>query len=691
MIARLLYLLVVLYSLYGVSSVAQQIQWQQTNGPFGGDIHCFCRHENTLFCGTNNGIYLSNDNGSSWSLCGLEQLSVFALCQSGTIIVAGVHSKRYNDATTGIYRSSNNGATWKHIIYTGSSPDININALVASNSILYAGSDTKGLYRSTNDGLNWENTRSLPINALIAKANELYFSSDDSGVFRSTDNGDTWNRDFYQWYAQPLTADSITVLVGQEYSKDYYSGGINRSDNGGPWYEINPELFGKQNITAVAIKGELLLAATDTNGIYRSTDDGLSWNRLGLKQVFINSIYFDGDTILLGTGSGIYKSTDWGDSWNSAIVGIIATSITAIATNEQFVFAATEHQGIFRSSDNGNSWKEINNTIPLVPISALVAKGTTIMAAFGANGVYSSNDEGNSWNKSLDTTITILANNSTTFWAANDYVLYRSTDSGAHWIRGDKDGIFSNNKPIGSVLATDEMVFAGGRNLYLSFDKGDHWLQSTYEYYNEWIASLVISDNILYALWGSDILRSLTKGYTWEKVGGEGFNDFFSNLKVTSIAASGTTVIASAVGSDSGIFISNDTGATWGKSSVGLRHKNITVITPANNIFYCGTENGGVYKSSAPTRVTHEVSRNQDRVDISPNPVDNKLFIHYFMHTKPVSISLFNILGTRVFQQLLNSQTESQAFDVEDLQSGSYLLTLETGNEILTKKILIAR
>src|SRR5690349_9481699 len=85
------------------STQAQTLQWQQTNGPYGGDATCFAQSNTTIFVGTwGGGVYRTTNNGNSWiqENNGLTFIYMRALCVSGTSILA---------ATTdgGIYRSTN--------------------------------------------------------------------------------------------------------------------------------------------------------------------------------------------------------------------------------------------------------------------------------------------------------------------------------------------------------------------------------------------------------------------------------------------------------------------------------------------------------------------------------------------------------------------------------------------------------
>lgn len=42
-------------------------QWQETNGPYGGNIFCIATNGTNIFAGTYNGVFFSTNNGSSWT------------------------------------------------------------------------------------------------------------------------------------------------------------------------------------------------------------------------------------------------------------------------------------------------------------------------------------------------------------------------------------------------------------------------------------------------------------------------------------------------------------------------------------------------------------------------------------------------------------------------------------------------
>ncbi|MFI5264870.1 MAG: WD40/YVTN/BNR-like repeat-containing protein, partial [Candidatus Kapaibacterium sp.] len=137
------------------------------------------------------------------------------------------------------------------------------------------------------------------------------------------------------------------------------------------------------------------------NGVWRSTDDGISWTSLGLsKTQYIAKIIVDptdkniiyvcapGTQALSGTAAdsnrGVYKSTDFGATWTQSLLIRIGKSKTStpvpvidlvmnpsdhtdlVASSwQQFTFSviASPFTGLWRSRDAGLSWYRID-TLP---------------------------------------------------------------------------------------------------------------------------------------------------------------------------------------------------------------------------------------------------------------------------------------------------------------------------------------
>jgi hypothetical protein len=112
---------------------------------------------------------------------------VFSIVTKGQTIFAGTDA--------GLFRSSDNGGTWVDLSTNFPLP-FYIYALALKGNALYAGTDFAGAWMSTDDGTTWtEITFDLSmISAVytILSINNVVLIGTDNGVFSTTDNGVTW-------------------------------------------------------------------------------------------------------------------------------------------------------------------------------------------------------------------------------------------------------------------------------------------------------------------------------------------------------------------------------------------------------------------------------------------------------------------------------------------------------------------
>lgn len=86
-----LYFFFTIVLLLGAQSL--QAQWIQTNGPNEGDVRCLAASGSNLFAGTNGGVFLSIDNGTSWTAVntGLPGAPVLSLAVNGSHLFVGTN------------------------------------------------------------------------------------------------------------------------------------------------------------------------------------------------------------------------------------------------------------------------------------------------------------------------------------------------------------------------------------------------------------------------------------------------------------------------------------------------------------------------------------------------------------------------------------------------------------------------
>jgi hypothetical protein len=206
-------------------------------------------------------------------------------------------------------------------------------------------------------------------------------------------------------------------------------------DAGAQWAEANGEAGG--SVSCIAACGMNLFAGTQgaggdyINGVYISTDSGISW-ALTSSQISsdVYALAVIDSTIFAGSENGVYRSTNNGLSWtavNSNLPGFGARFLASIDTN---LIAAGA--GIFLSTNKGESWAEVNDGLPSSNPIMAVSKNN-ILAGFYDYGVYRSTNNGMNWISCKDTGLTstnftLFAIQDTDFLAGTFGGLFRSTD-----------------------------------------------------------------------------------------------------------------------------------------------------------------------------------------------------------------------------------------------------------------------
>src|SRR5690348_2933013 len=111
------------------------------------------------------------------------------------------------------------------------------------------------------------------------------------------------------------------------------------------WQQSNGPTGGR--VQTLAGSGSTIYAGGPTAGVFRSTDDGLTWRpaNKGLENATINSIVIVNGSIYAATYTGLYKSTDDGATWFTTDSGMHNVQIDAIVEKGSSLFVGTNGGG----------------------------------------------------------------------------------------------------------------------------------------------------------------------------------------------------------------------------------------------------------------------------------------------------------------------------------------------------------
>lgn len=147
------------------------------------------------------------------------------------------------------------------------------------------------------------------------------------------------------------------------------------------------------------------------NGIFKSEDKGVSWNKIysgmnpsqsaGLCLAIDPS---NPDTVFAGTLSGIAHSADGGNTWvrpAGRVSDKVITRISIHPFDSQIVLAGAAGKGIFKSSDGGSTWtlcfSKASQSANVILAINFAPSQPQIIYAGTKSGVYKSMDGGESW------------------------------------------------------------------------------------------------------------------------------------------------------------------------------------------------------------------------------------------------------------------------------------------------------
>jgi cell division septation protein DedD len=201
------------------------------------------------------------------------------------------------------------------------------------------------------------------------------------------------------------------------------------------------------------------------------------------------------NNLFAGAINGIYRSTDNGATFQRTLngfptnIGVTAYALTttggnvAAAVNVSFT-PSQGLAGIFYSSDDGSNWHQASLPITPTAVTSIASDGSSLAYAslFGQNfsvkGLYKSTDAGITWTQrqALNVDIERLAANGSNVLAGDLFTAYYSTDFGESWNSSAPPG----NCPFGCGIFTytfsGSSVFAGNEEgMFLSVDRGASW------------------------------------------------------------------------------------------------------------------------------------------------------------------------------------------------------------------------
>lgn len=330
------------------------------------------------------------------------------------------------------------------------------------------------------------------------------------------------------------------------------------------WGFVNPRPVGEALTGLTWLNTTTVLAVGGSQGIFRSTDAGVTWTIASesWSSAALRNIAFDGTNgVAVGDFGNVKRSVDGGAHWVTA-TSTIGENLNDVAFNGQGVVIAVGSSGaIVRSMDGGISWTHASHDGGAVILRGIEFSGAGIGLAVGNNGtILRSINGGANWsvvrNVGPALATVAFADDNTAIAAGQDGTMLRSADAGLTWSAVSSgtpywlSSVHFVNASVGAATSSQGLILR-------TADGGATWSTVSpigpFSYggvrFGPGGTGVVVGD-------GGGILRSTDGGVTWARVT-QGPTTWFNGVAFASL----TTGVA--VGSGGGVARTVDEGASW--------------------------------------------------------------------------------------------------------------------------------
>ncbi|MBL7826414.1 MAG: hypothetical protein JNJ57_07280 [Saprospiraceae bacterium] len=661
------------------------------------------------------GIFKSTDGGITWIGLGLENTGSIGRIEvdpknANRVWVAAMGSLFSNNSERGVYRSTDGGQTWSQNLFINDSTGIIDLAIHPDNpDTLFAvawqrvrkpnkrayGGPASGLYRSTNGGATWTrltnglpsgpNTGRMGICISPSNPNILFLTAANTngafaGIYKTANNGDSWspidqNGDpgyysFGWWFGQirvhPNNASEIFNL-GVDW--------IHSADGGNNWQQVSDYLHADYHALYINPTNPNLRVVGNDGGVFVSSDDGLSWEHkpFPITQFYTCEIDFQYPHRFSGGAqdNGTLASFDNGpDQWTHIYGGDGFTTLVNPIDNS--IFYATSQYGGFGGSNGASAptAARYNWNAPYI----FDPNDPSVMY-FGAERLFKSTDGGLSWNAISDD----LSNGNT---GAGGVVYGTITTIAAspvdpnHLIAGTDDG-----------------------NVWITQNGGASWNKVSSALPKRWVTRVACdwTDPHTYFVCFSGfrhheniahVYKTTTSGLSWTDVSGN-----LPDIPVNDIILDPADPTNWFIATDAGVFSTLNGGDTWESENTGLPLVPVVDLTfhgPTRTLL-AATYGRSMYVASIPVSSHTNSPEWKPSLRVHPNPVSAfcTLSIHLPAAGKTQAV-WYDVQGKPVktihFGDLSYGHHQVEAH-ISDLPAGVYYCRLNSSQAVKVVKL----
>jgi photosystem II stability/assembly factor-like uncharacterized protein len=553
------------------------------------------------------GVWKTTDGGVTWQHLGLDQTIAIGRIvvdpqNPNNVFVAAMGHLYSRNADRGVYRSQDAGQTWTQVLFVSDiagAVDLSIDPqdprrvfattwerIRMPSERIYGGPGS-GLWRSTDGGTTWTRlagglpgpeTEPSRIGVAIAPSAPgivyaVYYRKSDTalqGLFQSTDGGNTWTQQTATALGNILSNQgtwSGRIFVHPTNPLEVWVDGVGlaRSINGGATFASVGGLHADHHAQWFMPTNPAIILKGNDGGVYRSTNGGTNWthfDNLPISQFYTVDAHPKEPFKVYGglQDNGVKRTTTGAlDDWSN-VIGGDGFEVHVDPQSTQVIYAESQFGALRRSLNGGTTFRG---------------------ATTGLSGRLG-------WKTPLAFDPTSTGDGTSTIMYLGSNLLFRSTNSAASWtpISGD---LTNGNQGVGGVVfgtITAIAVAPSNRNtIYIGTDDGNVWVtrDTGHSYLRAdltlpklWVTRVGVdpsNDAIAYVTFSGfrvdqplpHVFRTTDHGVTWNDISGD-----LPDAPVNDIAIDPRRSSTMYVGTDVGVFVSHNLGASWAPLGTGL-------------------------------------------------------------------------------------------------------------------------
>lgn len=680
----------VLIALFCMLTQHAHSQWSRTNGPIGGSINDFVAVGNILFAGCYSGVWQSTDNGDNWIPkndfpgSNSNRPGIISLATDSVYLYAGgtydlfkapvnggawtatslgignitaleiMGGKIYAGGPGGVRMSSDSGLTW--VPFVSGMTLMNTLSMATNGNYLYLGTTLGGLYRLANGDSTW-----VPLNAFTSNADvrallidsTLIYAGSQVKIKVSFDNGVSW-ASISNGLPVSFPVKSLGKFEGYVYASAY--NGLYRTNNNGANWNSNSNPLGV-TVSTFAVKDSMFFAGSEYAGVHRRQSGSNSWSRkwIGFNNGSISALATQGQRLFAASNVGIFNTDDEGVTWNGPSLGVNTYIINTIAANDSIVLAGTLQDGIFKSTNSGTSWS---------PLSIGIPTGSTSIQDI----------------QFLDNFV---------FASALNYGMFRSSDMGINWDTINVGLTSTNNRRIFFIESIGSNLYISTpQNIFVSYDYGLSWNTMTNGLqFPSLVAPRITSiGNYLFAaISGKGVFRYLEGDTAWLPVDLGAWEIYTTHSSITHL---GHYLFVDA---NNELIFSDDLGLTWNAVGSSLETNSVNSMVTIGQVGYATSGVRGVFKNSSLLTSMIEIPKEKPCI-LYPNPIFKNEYIVNLDCEVISEFKLAELLDLRglVVRKLQFSSAENNIqFNLENVSPGFYFIRILNGKENRLFKLVV--